>query len=72
MLRDELQTRRVRTTPAPRDSPRPGDYLCSESELYRIERIQGDRALLEDCMTAALVDLPLSELRALKPVRRGS
>jgi hypothetical protein len=70
MLRDELKPRRVKTTSRPHDRPRPGDYLCSERELYRIERVQGDRALLEDCKTDALVDLPISELGELKPVRR--
>jgi hypothetical protein len=71
MLRDELKPRQVRKTPRPDDCPRPGDYLCSERELYRIERVQGDRALLEDCMTEALVDLPIEELNSLTPVRRG-
>ena len=71
MLRDELKPRRVKTTSTPRDCPKPGDYLCSERELYRIERVQDDRALLEDCVTEALVDLPISELNELKPVRRN-
>jgi hypothetical protein len=71
MLQDELKQRRVRTAPRPHGCPRPGDYLRSEHELYRIERVQGDRALLEDCMTEALVELPIEELNALTPVRRG-
>lgn len=70
MLPDELKQRQVKTTTRPHDCPKPGDYLRSERELYRIERVQGDRALLEDCMTEALVDLPTSELGELKPVRR--
>jgi hypothetical protein len=70
MLRDELKPRRVKTTSGPHDCPKPGDYLCSERELYRIERVQGDRALLEDCVTEALVDLPIAELNELKPVPR--
>ena len=70
MLRDELKPRQVRTTTQHSGSPRPGDYLCSERELYRIERVQGDRALLEDCVTEALVDLPIQELNSLTPVRR--
>jgi hypothetical protein len=70
MLQDELEPR-VKEMSGPHDSPRPGDYLCSEHELYRIERVQGERAMLEDCLTEALVDLPIAELSELKPVRRG-
>jgi hypothetical protein len=69
MLRDELKPR-IKETSGPHGSPQPGDYLCSEHELYRIERVQGERAMLEDCLTEALVDLPITELNELKPVRR--
>jgi hypothetical protein len=66
MLQDELKSTRIGTSA----SPKPGDYLSSEHELYRVERIQGDRAMLEDCLTEALVDLPIAGLNELKPVRR--
>jgi len=70
MLQDELKSSRVGTTADPPASPKPGDYLSSEHELYRVERIQGDRAMLEDCLTEALVDLPIAGLNELNPVRR--
>ena len=70
MLQDELESTQVKTTDGPQVSPQPGDYLSSEHELYRVERIQGERAMLEDCLTEALVDLPISELNELNPVRR--
>jgi hypothetical protein len=54
------------------DLPRPGDYLCSERALYRVERMLGDRALIEDCKTESLIDVTIDELLALKPVRRAS
>jgi hypothetical protein len=51
--------------------PRPGDYYSTDHELYRVERVVDDRVLLEDCMTEALVDMPLEELFDLRPVKRS-
>jgi hypothetical protein len=48
-----------------------GEYLCSERELYRIEQLGGERALLEDCRSGDLVDVPLHELLLLRRVKRG-
>ena len=50
-------------------TPRPGDYLRSERALYRVERVLGDRAVIEDCRTELLIDISVTELLALKPVR---
>jgi hypothetical protein len=61
-----LMPRRSRFGPA----PRPGDYFCSDSALYRVERVLGDRVLIEDCRTEALIDISFGELMALRPVRR--
>ena len=58
--------------PAVELRPIPGDYLCTDRELYRVERVADDRVLLEDCKTEALVDLPLVDLIDLKPVRRSA
>jgi hypothetical protein len=52
-----------------------GDYYCSErdlywvSELYRVERDGVERALIEDCRTGEMIDMPISELLLLRPVR---
>jgi len=51
-----------------RELPRPGDYLCSDRALYRVERVVGDRALIEDCKTEALLDVSIAELLALRSV----
>jgi hypothetical protein len=39
-----------------------GDYLCSQHELYHVEHVTRGRALLEDCLSGELVDVPISEL----------
>ena len=31
-----------------------GDYLCSERELYHVEQIGNEHAVLEDCRTGEL------------------
>ncbi len=46
-----------------------GDYLHSDSDLFRVEQLGGDgHALLEDCRTGALIDVPTGEIAALTPV----
>lgn len=46
-----------------------GDYLCSERDLYRIEQLGSERALLEDCRNGDLIDVPLPELLVLRLVK---
>lgn len=46
-----------------------GDYLCSERDLYRIEELAGDHAVLEECRTENLVVVSLRELITLRRVR---
>ena len=46
-----------------------GDYLCSERDLFCVEQLGSEQALLEDCRTGALVDMPLRELLLLRRVR---
>jgi hypothetical protein len=45
-----------------------GDYFCSERDLYRVEQIGGDDALVEDCRSGNLIAVPLTELMALQRV----
>lgn len=46
-----------------------GDYLHSDSDLFRVEQLGGDgHALIEDCRTGALIDVPTGEIAALTPV----
>ncbi len=47
-----------------------GDYLHSERELYRIEQLGNERALIENCRTGDLIDAPLPELARLERLRR--
>jgi hypothetical protein len=48
-----------------------GDYFCSERDLYRVEQIVEGHALVEDCRSGALIDMPLAELLTLEPVATG-
>ena len=64
---------RVRTRrPAPQapqaEPVRPGDYLCSDRDLFRVERVIDDRALIEDCRTEVLIDVSLDQLATLERV----
>ena len=45
---------------------RVGAYLCSRRELYCVEQIGHERALLEDCRTGSFIDVPRSELSLLR------
>jgi hypothetical protein len=45
-----------------------GAYLHSARDLYRVEVVTGDRALIEDCRSGELTDVPLAELLRLDPV----
>ena len=46
------------------------EYYRSERDLYRIEHVRDGRAVIEDCRTGVLIDVPVSYLRRLQPVRR--
>jgi hypothetical protein len=64
---------RVRTArPAPlalqAEPVRAGDYLCSDRDLFRVERVLDDRALIEDCRTEVLIDVSLDQLATLERV----
>jgi hypothetical protein len=48
-----------------------GDYLCSQRDLYRVEELVDGHALVEDCRSGALIEMPLVELLSLEPVASG-
>ena len=50
-----------------------GAYLHSARDLFRVEVVTGDRALVEDCRSGELIDVPMAELLRLDPVEdRGA
>jgi hypothetical protein len=63
-----LGTKRRAATGNPR--VRRGDYFCSSRQLYCVEQVASERALVEDCATGDLIDVALGELLALRRVRR--
>lgn len=58
----------------PRRRLRPGDYRATSRDLFRVERVAEDRAVIEDCRTGVLIDVDVEELDALRvvPVARGT
>lgn len=70
----DLHTERTITheRPAAAFPVRVGDYLCSRRELYCVEHVGLERAVLEDCRTGSLIDVPRSELSLLKCVRASA
>lgn len=49
--------------------PRIGDYYCTEHELYRVEEVHGDFALVEDCRTEVVLEVAVDEILAMNLVR---
>lgn len=49
-----------------------GEYLVCGLELYRLEQMGREWALVENCVTLELFDLPLEGLRLFAPLRRIS
>ncbi|MGH2986903.1 MAG: hypothetical protein ACRDLO_09475 [Solirubrobacterales bacterium] len=47
-----------------------GDYYADERELFRVEQAFDGRVLLEDCLTEALIEVPIGELARLRRVER--
>jgi hypothetical protein len=45
------------------------EYYSSDTELYRVEQVTSGRALVEDCRTGVLIDVPLPFLERLRPIR---
>lgn len=65
-----MKTRPTKTPLSPARDYSPGDYLCSEHELYWIEHLTGDRAILEDCRTGDLIDVSIGDLERLQRLER--
>lgn len=49
----------------------PGGYWSTTRELYRVERVIGDRVLLEDCRTEALIEVGIDQVLAMNPITRA-
>jgi hypothetical protein len=47
-----------------------GDYYAGERELFRVEQVFDGRVLLEDCLTEAMIEVPIGELARLRRVER--
>jgi hypothetical protein len=47
----------------------PGDYYRTERDLYRIEELHGDFALIEDCRSEIVLDVAVSEILTMDRVR---
>jgi hypothetical protein len=58
---------RIRKTHSRRPAGR-ARYYHSATDLYRVEQCTDERALVEDCRTGVLIDVPLSYLSRLTPV----
>jgi hypothetical protein len=59
--------------PGERDDPRiqPGDYFSCGRSLYRVEHLCGDRVLIEDCVSGALIDIDREACAALERIKRS-
>lgn len=53
----------------PVELPQVGDYVTDGRELYCVEEVLGDHALIEDCRCGVLIDVSLDKLRDLELVR---
>ena len=55
----------MRSVRLPSTQVRQGDYFCSARELYHVEHVADGHALLEDCRSGDLVDVPIARLLKL-------
>lgn len=53
------------------DRLRLGDYVSSKRELYRIEHVRGERVLIEECRTGALLDIGVDQCSRFELVKRS-
>jgi hypothetical protein len=53
----------------PDERAQPGEYFHSQTDLYRVERVLGNRVVVEDCRTELEIEMDLSELMRLERVR---
>jgi len=52
-----------------RDEVKPGEYFCSACELFLVEQVGARDAVVENCRSGELVDVPISRLLGLTRVR---
>ena len=64
-------TRLSRRSATPAGGLQPGDYLSDGRELYCVEEVIGERALIEDCRSGALIEIGVPALRRLNVVKRS-
>jgi hypothetical protein len=50
------------------EHPEAGDHYIAEGDRFRVERIFGDRVLIEDCRTEMLLDITVRELSRLRRI----
>jgi hypothetical protein len=48
-----------------------GDYYSTERDLYRIEEVHGEFALIEDCRTEIVLEVAVSEILGMDRVRHS-
>ena len=48
--------------------PRAGEYYCTARDLYHVEEVHGEFALLEDCRTGIVLEVAVSEVLSMDPV----
>ena len=53
-------------------APRAGEYYCTRTDLYHVEEVHGEFALLEDCRTGIVLEVAVSEVLAMDRVRAAS
>ena len=46
-----------------------GEYYCTRTDLYHVEEVHGEFALLEDCRTEIVLEVAVSEVLAMDRVR---
>ena len=54
------------TAPPPVHS---GEYYRTERDLYRVEELHGQFALIEDCRTELVLEVAVNEILAMNRVR---
>jgi hypothetical protein len=63
-----LFRRSIRPPDRPSRRVRAGAYFHSARDLFRVEHVSGERALIEECRSGHVIDVPVSILRRLEPV----
>lgn len=59
------------TATAPPSAIRAGDYFSTDRNLYRVQEVHGEFALIEDCRRDLVLQVALDEILTMNRVRRG-